>query len=200
MRHCCWCIKVKTGALIIGSMQLFSLFSQFAHFNLITVALKFFTVACFLMVLFKDNEMNRMLYYVSYVIELAILYSIEFYFTAKVFTDGVPDQICEKLNNSPDQFKGTEYTDLADCEANLGKMMTKEIIVFLIIQFVVQFHFASVLRQHWKNSNLGVNKGGLVPEHEVFSGVQMQAVPNVQHSVIDSAVDDEDLDRTTQSN
>ena len=98
MKHCCWCIKVKTGALIIGAMQLISLVSRaMTQFNLMTFALKIFTVGCFLMMLYKDNEINRMMYFVSYCIEIAILYSIEFYMIYLAYSSDVAETICKKI-------------------------------------------------------------------------------------------------------
>ena len=43
------------------------------------------------MMVFKDNEINRMLYFVAYVIELVILYVIEAYAVLSVFKNKVPD-------------------------------------------------------------------------------------------------------------
>ena len=89
--------------------------------------------------------------------------------------------------------------------------MTTEIVIFLAIQFLIEFHFASVFYQHWKNSNKQKKHGGLVEDSNEQNGVEFaDVIPNDLNASLPSqldsanhavqhAIDDEDLRRTTQS-
>ena len=90
VRNCCFCINLRKGAMTIGFLHLISLISSLLRFNPLNVTIKFFTVACFLMMLFKDTEIHRMLFFVAYVIELVILYAFECYMIMKAYKNDLP--------------------------------------------------------------------------------------------------------------
>ena len=63
---CCCCIKVKTGAYIIGVLHVLGVIFGLIDMNLIRVAMDIFCGATFLLMVFKDSEQKRLFYFAAY--------------------------------------------------------------------------------------------------------------------------------------
>ena len=64
---CCCCIKVKTGAYIIGILHVLGVIFGTIDMDFIKVAMDIFCGATFLLMVFKDSEQKRLFYFAAYV-------------------------------------------------------------------------------------------------------------------------------------
>ena len=77
--RCCFCATIKTGAIIIGTLNLISLVTAAINFDFVQVALRIFTSCWFLMMLKQDSKSRRFAYMVTYLSQAFITGMIELY-------------------------------------------------------------------------------------------------------------------------
>ena len=201
LKQFCCCLSVKTGAMTIGIINILNLVVAITKFDMLAVALKVFTAPCFAIMLLKDNRIRRLLFFVAYFNEIMFQYIIEGVLFYSIFTDKrFPREVCQDIIKSnaesglqPDEDMPTRE----ECEAQIKDVMGYDIAAFLILQLIVQFHFAHVLFTHWRNSNLPQKQGGTIPQAP-RQEVQTE-MPDINATVsVAHAVDDESLNSTVR--
>ena len=123
------------------------------------------------MMVFRDSEQKRMLYFSAYVVYVAILTSFRLMFVVwdhdeKVivtdFCHGIDSNFVK--GDATNWAKNTEYTSFEDCKEKVGQTILLNELLYAAIGLLVQVHFALVLYTHYKNSHLVKSKGGCMED------------------------------------
>ena len=95
---CCCCIRVKTGAYIIGFLHVLGVITGLIEFNPVQIALDIFCGATFLLMLFKDSEQKRLFYFAAYLVYsgMIIVMHLIFFFWDKD-EEVATNKICTEL-------------------------------------------------------------------------------------------------------
>ena len=80
IKSCCFCLSVKQGALILGSLALLDLVLHCIHFRLLGFALRIFVCTWFCAMLYKDTKWNRFGLFASAAVQVAIEFAMEIMF------------------------------------------------------------------------------------------------------------------------
>ena len=119
LTKCCCCISIKTGAYIIGSLHVLGLVGGFLLLNPLQIAMEIFCGGAFLMMIYKDNLKNRLMYFSAYVVYLVILATIRMIFVFWNHDEkALVADYCENLNAnlvlSENNKYGWSATDFKD--------------------------------------------------------------------------------------
>ena len=148
--RCCCCFSVKTGAYIIGCFHVFGLLIGLYILNVLQIAIDAFCGVTFLLMVYKDSEMKRLMYFTSYVIYSIIVGIIRLIFVfwgkdeqgfAQKFCTGVNDA----LENGEMDWKNTDFTSQDDCKSKVLFAMQRDEFIGYLILLLLQLHFVSVL-------------------------------------------------------
>ena len=66
LSKCCCCISVKTGAYAIGLLHVLGLLVGALKLDPLLIALEIFCGCSFMLMVYKDNKMKRLFYFVAY--------------------------------------------------------------------------------------------------------------------------------------
>ena len=165
---CCCCIPIKTGAYIIGCIHVLGVIIGIAQLDVLKIALDIFCGATFLVMVFRDSEWVRMLYFAVYLVYTAIIIVVHLIFALwDRDEEASASNTCSDIELKQETDKGwkdTPYKDMDDCRYWIRFYIALGQLFGLLIFFVVQFHFVLVLWSHYKNSLLVKSKGGCMPD------------------------------------
>ena len=120
---CCCCVPVKPGAYCIGYFHLLLLALGLMFMEPLTISSEAFCGATFILMVWKDSAQKRLFYFSAYLVYALLIGVIRIVFT---FWNKDEQQmtaaICNTLNEraplpgQTDQWAGTGYDNLADCQ------------------------------------------------------------------------------------
>ena len=80
LSKCCCCVHVKTGAYTIGFLHVVGLLVGIIRLDYLQIALEVFCGATFLLMIYGDNELRRLMYFAAYCVYVIIVTSIRIIF------------------------------------------------------------------------------------------------------------------------
>ena len=194
LQKCCCCISIQHGVIAIGVLNLLDALFAALQIDLFGLALKGFTAVWFAFMFLKDSKLRRLYFFVSFVTQITITYIVEAYiFYTILSSNKFAKEVCRNVEKE-NGFPNDEYQTIQDCYKGIEGDMEQTVALWIIFQMIVHFHFGLVLFTHWRNADLSVKEGGLVP---MASEVQMQA-PSVDHAVDDESLDRPETENTTE--
>ena len=81
LSKCCCCIRVKTGAYIIGSIHVLGLALGLIFMEPLTISLEAFCGCTFILMVWKDSAQKRLFYFAAYVVYALMIGGIRIVFT-----------------------------------------------------------------------------------------------------------------------
>ena len=96
--HCCCCVSVKNGALILGFFTLLALLQEIDSFVPLRLAINGVAAGAFILMLLDDTKQKRQLFFYSYMIASLIQYCTGVYMAFDKVGDKEPwKQACDDL-------------------------------------------------------------------------------------------------------
>ena len=88
--HCCCCLSIRTGAMILGFFSLLSLLSEVEEFYPLRLAANGVAAVSFVLMIFKDSEFNRKLFFITYMISTLLMFCVGVYMAYEKLEDQEP--------------------------------------------------------------------------------------------------------------
>ena len=130
------------------------------------IALEVFCGATFLLMIYGDNELRRLMYFAAYCVYVIIVTSIRTVFLIWDRDERVAAiKLCKNLSDmvSDGKITGWEvtgYKDIVDCKTSVDHFQHWAALGLTLIGLIMQIHFCLVLFTHYKNANLTKENGG----------------------------------------
>ena len=149
--HCCCCISVRTGTMIIGFFTLLSLFSEIEHFMPLRLAVNGVAAIAFILMLMDDSEQKRRLFFYAAMISSVLQYCYALYVAFEKVDEQQPwRQACDDLNRKG-ELKNIHANSMQECHATMQNIIHTAITIMFILFAIFNIHLYAVLYTHYKN-------------------------------------------------
>ena len=150
-KTCCCCLSVYQGTMILGCFTLLNLLSEIEEFSPLRMAVNAIAAIAFVLMVFKDSEFNRKLFFITYMISSIMMWCLGIY---KAF-DKIEEEEPWKKACADMKAKGTMDKNFAanteECHENMRNIIHVAITVVFVLVAFINIHFYSVVYTHWKN-------------------------------------------------
>ena len=128
---------------------------------------------------FKDNDQNRMMFWIAYCCYIGLLTSYELYYwfvplptDEELWTEKIA-LFCTTLGETDgwgvDGSETNPYFEYGECIQEEKHDMTRNKLVKIVLPMYVQLYFCFVIFTHYKNASLPKSKGGCIPDPQPIS-------------------------------
>jgi len=104
--------------MLLGSQTIAGLIIALMMFDLLLVALRIFASVLFVLMMFKDSKLNRLLFLTSYIVEKLFTYAIEIIVYVKSFNSAyerdMASEICKEIEKIH-AFPNSDFTNFEKC-------------------------------------------------------------------------------------
>ena len=115
VKHCCCCIDIARGAMIIGALHAFGLLIGVMSMNPIKIVFELFTGLTFLRMVYQDTDQSRLLFFSAFVVYVVTLGAIELYYCIKPAENEerlLVKDYCLSVEEALGTFDGSEFASL----------------------------------------------------------------------------------------
>ena len=150
-KYYCCCLSVRTGTLILGFMALLGLMQEVDDFHAMRAAANGAIAAAFFLLLVKDTETNRKVFFYIYLFGTIVLYLFGV-FNAYDHLERVEPwkQACDDLKRKG-ELQNFHTNTIEECHDKMQTIINASMTIFFVLLFLLQVHFYAVVYTHWKN-------------------------------------------------
>ena len=80
LNKCCCCVPIKIGASIIGGLHVFFLVMSLYKQAYVNAALNLFSGTVFLVMLYKDTQFTRLVFFATFITQVLLIIALDIYF------------------------------------------------------------------------------------------------------------------------
>ena len=160
--------------MIIGCLLLLDLLIELRWPNEIRLFIKLAAIGSFIIMVWRDLEVTRMVFFFIYCVNRCIEIYIDIW-TINDELETLPEDTCQsnqKPKNEADREDLKESYE--NCIYYMQSWSTTFIFLLSVGAVLVSIHFCAVLYSHWKNANLPKAMGGLSTDPMNAAVIELQ--------------------------
>ena len=149
--HCCCCVKVGTGTIILGVLSTLGLIQEFSDFIPARAVINLAIAFAFIFMVIGDSEARRKIFFFIYIVGSFCMYCFSIQRAYENVSKVRPwKTACEDLNRKG-ELDNIGAHNMSECHNIMHSAINTSLTIIFLLAFMLQLHFFSVVFTHWKN-------------------------------------------------